>query len=202
MELLNSTIGFPILPFFVVIMITPFAPREPYIAVAEASFRISIDSTSSGAGGVLPGKPSTTYRGSELALMEVPPRTRTRGARPGSPLILDTDTPGARPCNACAVPANGKALIFSDPTEETEPVKSLFFWVPYPITTTCSISVSVETKLTFTLLCPRNGTSCVVKPTIVKTNVAFWLSTRTLNSPLALVVVPDPATPFTVTETP
>jgi tRNA U34 2-thiouridine synthase MnmA/TrmU len=38
----------PSAPFFVVISITPFAPREPYMAVADASFRTSIELMSFG----------------------------------------------------------------------------------------------------------------------------------------------------------
>ena len=40
--------GTPVLPLFVVINTTPFAPREPYIAVADASFKISIPAMSVG----------------------------------------------------------------------------------------------------------------------------------------------------------
>ena len=38
----------PCLPFFVVIIMTPLAPREPYMAVADASFNILMDSISPG----------------------------------------------------------------------------------------------------------------------------------------------------------
>ena len=44
MELDTSAINFvlPTFPFLVVIKITPFAPLEPYIAVASASFKTSM----------------------------------------------------------------------------------------------------------------------------------------------------------------
>ena len=49
---------------------TPLAPRAPYIAVADASFRISIDSMSAGAMAVAielsVGNPSIIYKGALL----------------------------------------------------------------------------------------------------------------------------------------
>ena len=40
------TTAFPSVPCLVVTIITPLAPREPYMAVADASFSTSIDSMS------------------------------------------------------------------------------------------------------------------------------------------------------------
>ena len=45
---LKETCAFPVIPRLVVTIITPFAPFTPYTAVAEASFRILMDSTSLG----------------------------------------------------------------------------------------------------------------------------------------------------------
>jgi hypothetical protein len=75
-EGLKFTIIFPFLPLLVVIITTPLAPLEPYIAVADASFNISIDSTSSAGGNVPCGYPSTTYKGSFEALIEEAPLIR------------------------------------------------------------------------------------------------------------------------------
>ena len=47
MLLLKNILVLPDLPPLVVINITPLAPREPYIAVADASFNTCIDSISS-----------------------------------------------------------------------------------------------------------------------------------------------------------
>src|SRR5690606_23033194 len=79
----------PDLPFLVVMRTTPFDARVPKIAAADASFRTSIRSISSGfkklrfvPGGR--GTLSTTYRGSE-PLTDVIPRIITRGLAPGPP---------------------------------------------------------------------------------------------------------------------
>ncbi|MNR63583.1 hypothetical protein D3C85_1859370 [compost metagenome] len=45
---MSSIFVFPDVPFLVVIKTTPFAPLEPYMAVASASFKISILSILSG----------------------------------------------------------------------------------------------------------------------------------------------------------
>ena len=81
-------------------MITPLAPLDPYIAVAEASLRTSIDSISPGAnklGAVEIGIPSTTYNGSFPALIERVPRIRIDGVDPGVQLVFCINTPGTLP---------------------------------------------------------------------------------------------------------
>ena len=74
-------------PRFVVINITPLAPLLPYIAVAAASLRIVVDSISLGfIAFKLPlyGKPSTTYKGELLPLIDpILPRTLTVEEVPG-----------------------------------------------------------------------------------------------------------------------
>ena len=78
----------PVLPFLVVIKTTPFAALDPYIAVAEASFKILIASISAGFiafNGLLDpptppeskGIPSTTYKGLEFKFKEPIPLIRT-----------------------------------------------------------------------------------------------------------------------------
>jgi len=59
----------------------------------------------SGASGVVAsfcsGTPSTTYSGSLLALIDVPPRMRICTPAPGSPLFCTICTPLTRPCIIC-----------------------------------------------------------------------------------------------------
>jgi hypothetical protein len=80
----------PALPFLVLIIITPFAAREPYIDAAEASFNTEMVSISLGlrlarrllefvrllASPVLTGIPSMTKSGAEDAVIEPMPRIR------------------------------------------------------------------------------------------------------------------------------
>ena len=73
----------------VVTITTPFEPLEPYIAVADASFKTSIDSMSFGCGITAPTKPSTTISGALLALIEVFPLIFMLMGAPGSPPLLD-----------------------------------------------------------------------------------------------------------------
>ncbi len=103
----------PACPRFVVTIITPFAPRVPYMAVAEASFKISIDSISEGfilssglsdgpvtAPTLVPGTiktPSITYRGSLLPFMEFVPLILIEEGAPGCPELILTTTPAAFP---------------------------------------------------------------------------------------------------------
>ena len=67
----------PSFAFLVVMMITPFAPRTPKMARDDGSFRISIDSISSGLRKLILSlnKPSTMYSGL-YPLMEFVPRIR------------------------------------------------------------------------------------------------------------------------------
>ena len=73
------------------------------MAVAEASFKISMDSISFGLisfnvpPDLLIGTPSTTIYGPELALMEFWPRTKASGASPGMEDVCVIVTPAAAP---------------------------------------------------------------------------------------------------------
>ena len=119
----------PLTPFLVVTIITPLAAREPYIAAAEASFKIWIDSTSAGLKST-PGSviiPSTTHNGA-LLLNEPTPRIWIEASSPALPL-LRTFTPVASPCIwLTSVPAE---LFFISlvSTTATAPVRSDFFTV-------------------------------------------------------------------------
>src|SRR5690606_7805914 len=105
------------MPCFVVIKITPFAPLDPYIAVASASFNTSILSISAGLrelNGLIPpgtvsilsieddskGTPSIIYNGDVPAAIEFKPRMLTLTPAPGVPDELSTNIPGIRPANA------------------------------------------------------------------------------------------------------
>lgn len=86
----------PVLPRFVVISMTPFAPRAPYNAFEAASFSTVIDSISDVLiADISPsyGTPSTTYKGVLLADIEPIPRMRTVASFPGCPVLLVVCTP-------------------------------------------------------------------------------------------------------------
>src|SRR5690606_6080509 len=82
------------------------------------------------------GIPSTTYRGSELALMEVVPRTRMLKPPPGDPAFWDTCTPPALPCIAWGMLGRTSCSICSDLMLETELASVARSMVPYPAATT------------------------------------------------------------------
>ena len=126
-EVLILTSVCPSLAFFVVMMMTPFAPRTPKIARDDGSFRISIDSMSSGFRKLMLSlnNPSTMYSGL-YPLMEFVPRIRISGSDPARP-ELTICTPATFPCREdsgfiAGLLANSSPLILV-----IEPVKSLFF---------------------------------------------------------------------------
>src|SRR5690606_30780022 len=106
----------PSAPRLVVIKTTPFAAREPYIAVEAAAVSISMEAMSLGlmsANGFnakfsVPfsddseldsiGTPSTTNKGLLPELREEFPRTLMVISPPGAPELEVICTPGARPC--------------------------------------------------------------------------------------------------------
>ena len=119
------------------------------MAVADASFNISIDSISFGLiadkapmrgpsvtpvdispASLFTSMPSITYKGSLPALMDVVPLIRIEVSAPGLPDNCVTCTPAALPCSAWSKDVTGTALRSSAFTETTEPVRSLFFTVP------------------------------------------------------------------------
>src|SRR5437763_967566 len=104
------------------------------MAVADASFSTSIDWISLGSmdmSGLLfgslefepcsAGRPSMTYSGSLLALIEPFPRIRTRAPTPGMPELSITCTPAALPWRPLERVTVGAALVAnasdSDPLE-------------------------------------------------------------------------------------
>ena len=123
-------LSLPSAPFFVVMMMTPFAAREPYIEAEAASFSTWIDSMSFGFNSCMPdlvGTPSMMYSGS-LSLSVPIPRIRTVAVPEGLP-SAEMFIPGTLPCRAfiglfsCCF---SKSLAL---TALTAPVKSALRWV-------------------------------------------------------------------------
>src|SRR2546421_8054389 len=94
------------------------------MAVADASFRMSIDWISLGSSDISglflgsvsfdpcsAGKPSITYSGSVLAVIEPVPRTRTWMPAPRMPEFEVTCTPPTLPCRPAGSGAGGAALV-------------------------------------------------------------------------------------------
>ena len=125
----------PVLARLVVTIITPLAPRDPYIALADASLSTSILTISAGficfrSPASPKGNPSTTTRGALDPFNELPPRIRTVDDAPGSCDELTTCKPAARPCSKLSTELAGISCNLSIFTVATEPVRSLFFTLP------------------------------------------------------------------------
>ena len=105
--------------------ITPLAPREPQMAVAAASFKISIFSMSEGliesndayvsslaevksndSSGLSKMFPSTTIRGSAEPLIDVTPRKRMEVPAPRLPELATISRPAILPCRASSAEVN------------------------------------------------------------------------------------------------
>src|SRR3989449_2743854 len=84
------------------------------------------------------GTPSMTYRGSFLALTELPPRIRICAPAPGSPLFWVISTPAARPWIIWSTLVMTPTFAASALSVETDPVIASRRCVPYPVTTTGS----------------------------------------------------------------
>ena len=132
-------------------MITPLDAREPYIAAAEASLSIVNDSISSGLSrskgfDMAPpapcaiGTPSMTINGSLEALSEADPRILMREPEPGPPSPGVTSRPGTLPLSMSWVLTTAPLFRSSALKAMMEPVRSSFFTVPYPMTTTSSMN--------------------------------------------------------------
>ena len=93
-------VGVALVPDFVVTIMTPFAPREPYNDVDEASFNTEIDATCSCAilfKLPLKGAPSTMISGAAEAFIEPTPLILMVGLVPGTPPVFTTLIPGTLP---------------------------------------------------------------------------------------------------------
>ena len=120
-------------PFFVVIRMTPMAPREPYIADEAASFNTSIDSISWGAMLFrlkldVPSTiiPSITIRGCTLRLLLWCPLITNSGFAPASPLNFRTHNPDTRPCKPVMTLPTWDSCGLKSSTEAMEPVTLRF----------------------------------------------------------------------------
>src|SRR5436190_13218734 len=135
------------------------------MAVADASFKILKDSISFGlinanalAAPAIPvlstGTPSITINGSLLALSDAPPRMRIVLPEPGAPPLDDICTPATFPAINCSGVVMGPLLKSFAVMAVTEPVRSFFSLVPYPITTTSLSDEAAPTNDTFIELLP------------------------------------------------
>lgn len=141
----NSIRCAPALPCLVVTRTTPLAPREPYIAVADASLRTSMFSMSLGliidnglSTVLLPefaslfgvplasnGMPSITYSGCVLVLVEFAPRIVILIPAPGAPSLRLTCTPAILPCSPLPKSVGVPRISSSELMEAMAPVRSL-----------------------------------------------------------------------------
>ena len=143
----------------VLIKITPLAPLEPYIAVADASFKTVILSISAGliefkafleppTPPSFNGTPSTTINGEFVKDKDPKPRILMAWPSPGAPLPEVTETPASFPDISCSGDKTGPVLKSSDVIRSAAPVRSSLVTEPYPINRTssnCEASSDIET---------------------------------------------------------
>ena len=137
------------------------------MAVAEASFKTSIDSMSLGFKepmlDVSCGKPSMTYKGAVLWVNEPAPRITILKLSPRPPSVDETCTPAIRPPKDSATLLTGVLVNSLMSALAMEPVRSLRRTSPYPTattTTSCSCWAS-SVKLTVNFFWLFTGISCV-----------------------------------------
>ena len=155
----------PSLAFLVVMIITPLAPRTPKIASEDGSFRISMDSISSGLRKLMLSlnSPSTIYKGL-YPLIEFVPRIRISGSEPARPEFTIC-TPATFPCKEESGFMAGLLASSSPLMLVIEPVKSLFLALPYPITTVSASTCESSFRVTLITVCAPTLTLCEVIPT-------------------------------------
>ena len=83
---------------------------------------------------------------------------------PGEPEPAVIWTPATCPWIACSIRWGFRSSIVFESTTATEPVTSLIFWDPYPITTTCSNASASLSKYIFRLFKEVSFWVCVIKP--------------------------------------
>ena len=148
----------------------------------------------------LVGTPSTMYNGSLLFNVPIPLNLTVVPAPLGEPSPV-TIIPATLPCKDCIafeLLTFFKSLIS---TIVTEPVKSAFFCVEYPVTTTSSISLVSEDNVTLIMVLAPTFCSVFCIPIIENTNTASELGTVKVYLPSIFVIVPV-VVPFTITFTP
>src|SRR5690606_14097770 len=109
---------------------------------------------------------STKINGESLPEMEPRPRILQDRAAPGSPPLFPIliSRLGEMPAKASPTLGTGRLAISSPETEATEPVKLIFFWVPYPTTTTSSREDISSTRVTSMVLRSPTDMLCVAYP--------------------------------------
>src|SRR5690606_5856077 len=126
--MVRSKVDLPFDPVFVVMIITPLAPLEPYMAVDEASFKMSTDAMSAGfmawAFRWSVGNPSTTHKGCVPAVIDPNPRMETVPRSPGDADLCAMLIPGISPWIPSSILLIGLREISSAFTDAMEPVTS------------------------------------------------------------------------------
>ena len=161
------TEGLATSPRFVLMIITPLAPRTPYMALAEASFSTENDSISAGSMSLrLRSTPSINTKGLlPLPKVEIPRIQKLESSYPGSP---DGFT--------AMMPANWPArLLLSEREEPTcrslgwtvwmEPTTERRFCEAKPVTTSSCSSFLSSFITTLKLISLPTVISCFLKPT-------------------------------------
>ena len=123
------TEGAAIVPRFVLIIMTPFAPRTPYIALAEASFKTEKDSISAGSRSFkLRSTPSTNTNGEVFPLKEAMPRIQKfELSYPGSPDGCTAITPAKCPAKLLLSEREDPTCNLVGSIVCTEPITESFF---------------------------------------------------------------------------
>ena len=143
------TEALPVVPRLVVTRMTPFAPRTPNTAVAEASLRTEMLSISLGSSCEKErSTPSTRTSGSALFREPTPRMRMTGSSAPGMAEGCTAETPGRFPWRAFATFATGAFIRPSPLTAETAPVMVTFFCWPYAMTTDSSNAVVSGSRVT------------------------------------------------------
>ena len=104
-------------------------------------------------------------------LMEFVPRIRISGSAPARPEFTIC-TPATFPCKEESGFIAGLLAISSPLTLVMEPVRSLFFALPYPITTVSASTCESSFRVTLIMLCAPTLILCVVIPTYENTNTS------------------------------
>src|SRR5690625_3191131 len=120
---------------------TPFAPRTPKTAVAEASFSVVTDSTSEGSRVLILslGTPSIKISGDCAFVVAAPRRNMEASSTPGCPPPDCIDVKPAILPERAFVKLPDEDYLNSIPTTLlTDPVIETFFCSPYATTTTSS----------------------------------------------------------------
>ena len=200
---MKLTVNLPALPLLVVTITTPLAPRTPYTAVAEASFKIEKLSISAGSRVFKsPSTPSISIKAEALAPKVLIPRTQnSEKSLPGSPLRVTPIIPGTRPCNIFETEVAGTCNCAGS-TEVIAPTTDTLRCEPRPTTTTSSkLLILCFNTMVSRSLDSVTLTSLLSKPTKEKTTVDLGGTLVKRNFPSKSVMTPMDV-PFTATVTP